>query len=60
MALRFSCAVLAALGTREAYRGSHLTNYGMVDWERDLDVAGSAMCLSRTSSAYASHSEARS
>jgi hypothetical protein len=55
-----SCIVLVALHTQEAYHDIHLTNSGMIDWERGHDVAGSAVCVGRTFSAYASQSEARS
>jgi hypothetical protein len=60
MALHFLNVVLVALHTREARRGSHWTNSGMIERERGLDIAGSAVCVGRTFSAYASQSEARS
>ena len=39
MVLRVSRIVLAALCTHEAHRGNHLTNSGVIEWERGLDVA---------------------
>jgi hypothetical protein len=48
MALHFSSVVLAALYTREAHRSSHLTNSGVIEWERGLDVTVSAVSVGRT------------
>jgi hypothetical protein len=48
LALHFSYDVLVALCTREARRGSHLTNLSVIEWERELGVMGSAMCVDRT------------
>ena len=45
MTLHFSYDVLAALCTREARRGSHLTNSGVIEWERGLGVTGSTVCV---------------
>jgi hypothetical protein len=39
MVLHFSRIVLAALRTHEAHRGNHLTNLGVIEWERGLDIA---------------------
>ena len=55
-----SSIVSVVLHTPEAYRDTQLTNSGMCDWERGLDVAGSAMRVGRTPSAYTHQSEARS
>ena len=60
MALHFSYVVLAALCTHEAHRGNHLTNSGVIEWERGLDVAVSAVRVGRTFSVCASQIEARS
>jgi hypothetical protein len=54
MALHFSYDVFAALCTRDARHGSHLTNSGMIEWERGLDVTVSAVRVGRTFSKYAS------
>jgi hypothetical protein len=48
MALHFSCVVLAALYTHEAHRSSHLTNLGVIEWERGLDITVSAVHVGRT------------
>jgi hypothetical protein len=54
MALHFSYDVFAALCTHDARHGSHLTNSGMIEWERGLDVTVSAVRVGRTFSKYAS------
>jgi hypothetical protein len=54
MVLRFLCVVLAALRTHEAHRGNHLANSGVIEWERGLDVAVSAVRVGRTFSEGAS------
>jgi hypothetical protein len=48
MALHFLYDVFAALCTRDARRGSHLTNSGMIERERGLDVTVSAVRVGRT------------
>jgi hypothetical protein len=54
MALHFLYDVFAALCTRDARRGSHLTNSGMIERERGLDVTVSAVRVGRTFSKCAS------
>jgi hypothetical protein len=54
MALHVSYVVLAALCTHEAHCGSHLTNSGVIEWERGLGVTGSAARVGRALSMYAS------
>jgi hypothetical protein len=60
MVLRFSHIVLVALRTHEGHCGNHLTNSGVIEWERGLDVAVSAVRVGRTFSVCASQIEARS
>jgi hypothetical protein len=60
MVLRFSRIILVALRTHEAHRGNHLTNSGVIEWERGLDVAVSVMPVGKTFSECASQIEARS
>jgi hypothetical protein len=54
MALHLLYDVFAALCTRDARRGSHLTNSGMIEWERGLDVTVSDVRMGRTFSKFAS------
>jgi hypothetical protein len=48
MALHFLSVVLAALYTREAHSSSHLTNSGMIEWERRLDITVSVVRMGWT------------
>jgi hypothetical protein len=47
-ALHLSSVVLAALYTRKAHHSSHLTNSGVSEWERGLDVTVSVVRMGRT------------
>jgi hypothetical protein len=54
MALYVSYVVLAALCTHETHCGSHLTNSGVIEWERGLGVTGFTARVGRALSMYAS------
>jgi hypothetical protein len=60
MVLCFLHIVLVALRTHDAHRGNHLTNSGVIEWERGLDIAVSTVRAGRTFSLCASQIEAHS